>query len=30
VVRQLDVYDRHFQVASLAMLLVVNLEAWLY
>jgi hypothetical protein len=30
VVRQLDVYDKHFQVAALAMLLVVSLEAWLY
>ena len=30
VVRQLDVYDRHFQLAALAMLLVVSLEAWLY
>jgi hypothetical protein len=30
VVRQLDVYDRHFQFVALAMLLVVSLEAWLY
>jgi hypothetical protein len=30
VVRQLDVYDRHFQLAALAMLLVVSLEAWLF
>lgn len=30
VVRQLDVYDRYFQFAALAMLLVVSLEAWLY
>ena len=30
LVRRLDVYDQRFQVAALAMLAVVSLEAWLY
>jgi hypothetical protein len=30
LVRRLDVYDQRFQIAALAMLAVVSLEAWLY
>lgn len=30
LVRRLDIYDRNFQLVSLALLMVVSIEAWLY